>query len=58
MRQEQEQADHQLARQTSLKEENAILERKRREQELSESEIQRLKQLELQRKGGGTQQQR
>jgi len=57
MRQQQEQADHQLARQTSLKEENAILERRRREQELSESEIQRLKQLELQRRGG-TQQQR
>ena len=50
---EQEEADLRLARHTSLKEQHEVRIRKEREKELSEREIQRLKQLELQRRGGG-----
>ena len=50
---EQEEADLRLARHTSLKEQHEVRMRKEREKELSEREIQRLKQLELQRRGGG-----
>jgi len=50
---EQEEADLRLARHTSIKEQHEIQMRKKREQELTEREIQRLKQLELQKRAGG-----